>query len=459
MTEFKGFIGYEDDEFKNLWSDSIFVVDTNVLINFFKYTSSDSTNSLMKVLRYLKDSNRLWIPHQVALEYFFNYEKNMNKQMDAHSEIHQLKNNLADELKQKISKFRSDHPYISVNTNAKLDEYLSEIEKVGSNLEQTIETEVANMSNPESIHNDILSILKGIVGDPYSQNKIDTIETQGVDRYKYSIPPGFKDQTSNKGEFRVYGNFKYQLLYGDLIMWNQIIDKAKEIEKGIILITEERKEDWWSKSKGKIIRPHPQLIHEFLYKTDKHFYMYRTERFLQMTSEFLEVDLVSASQIENVEKDIELIRKNEKEVENSIETLPQLSPTIDKNKLCVDKIIEKEISFSEIKNFLKQNEINDLQHKYSIALEESQIDFHPKRLKLAHENLINSAIKQAYTRIESEFKKWALRISGFDINLVQEFYEQLNICNEYYTSIESAKLMIFMIEEMEHEFEYNYEYY
>ncbi|MDE0562219.1 PIN-like domain-containing protein, partial [Exiguobacterium sp. B2(2022)] len=193
MTEFKGFIGYEDDEFKNLWSDSIFVVDTNVLINFFKYTSSDSTNSLMKVLRYLKDSNRLWIPHQVALEYFFNYEKNMNKQMDAHSEIHQLKNNLADELKQKISKFRSDHPYISVNTNAKLDEYLSEIEKVGSNLEQTIETEVANMSNPESIHNDILSILKGIVGDPYSQNKIDTIETQGVDRYKYSIPPGFKD--------------------------------------------------------------------------------------------------------------------------------------------------------------------------------------------------------------------------------------------------------------------------
>lgn len=70
MNQFKGFIGYSNEEFIDLWQKATFVVDTNVLLNFYKYTHNESTQSLFKVLLDLKENGRLWIPHQVALEYF-----------------------------------------------------------------------------------------------------------------------------------------------------------------------------------------------------------------------------------------------------------------------------------------------------------------------------------------------------------------------------------------------------
>ena len=42
--------------------------------------------------------------------------------------------------------------------------------------------------------------------------------------------------------------------YGDLILWYQIIDKAKESKKPIILISGDVKEDWWLEKNGKRIK-------------------------------------------------------------------------------------------------------------------------------------------------------------------------------------------------------------
>ncbi|WP_181162008.1 MULTISPECIES: PIN-like domain-containing protein [Bacillaceae] len=41
-----------------------------VLLNFYKYTTKESTKSLLDILKKLKDDERLWVPHQVALELF-----------------------------------------------------------------------------------------------------------------------------------------------------------------------------------------------------------------------------------------------------------------------------------------------------------------------------------------------------------------------------------------------------
>ena len=87
LEQFKGFIGYTEDEFKDLWEKATFVVDTNVLLNFYKYTSKDSTASLLAILKKIKDAGRLWIPHQIALEYFFNHENNMKKQKEVYEQI------------------------------------------------------------------------------------------------------------------------------------------------------------------------------------------------------------------------------------------------------------------------------------------------------------------------------------------------------------------------------------
>lgn len=75
MTEiFKGYSDYSEDEYKNIWEKSIIVVDSNILLNFYRY-SEETRNNIFKILEKLKD--RLWIPYQVGKEFFDNKNKVM----------------------------------------------------------------------------------------------------------------------------------------------------------------------------------------------------------------------------------------------------------------------------------------------------------------------------------------------------------------------------------------------
>nr|WP_248700545.1 PIN-like domain-containing protein [Parageobacillus thermoglucosidasius] len=103
---FAGFLEYTEEEFKELWEQAIFVVDTNVLINFYKYTNKETTQNLFDILKELKKANRLWIPHQVALEYFFNYENNMYKQNEGYHLLGKKLKNLKEDAKKSLTKFK-----------------------------------------------------------------------------------------------------------------------------------------------------------------------------------------------------------------------------------------------------------------------------------------------------------------------------------------------------------------
>ena len=62
----KEFIEPSDYEKHNLWENAIFVFDTNVLLNLYRY-SAKTRNSLLDAFESFKD--RIWIPYQVAYEY------------------------------------------------------------------------------------------------------------------------------------------------------------------------------------------------------------------------------------------------------------------------------------------------------------------------------------------------------------------------------------------------------
>ncbi|MGA3675908.1 PIN-like domain-containing protein [Lysinibacillus agricola] len=315
LEQFRGFIGYTDDEFKELWEHATFVVDTNILINFYKYTSEESTKKLLDILKIIKDEQRLWIPHHVALEYFFNYEENMSKQHEGYDLLRSEFKKIEEDAQKKLSTVKSKHPYITIE---KFDFFINDVKESSVKLEKQIKEEIDKLPDSKVIYQEIFDLLDGIIGDPYSQIRITEIEKDGKERYQYEIPPGFKDKDDKKKEeFRTYGDFRYQQLYGDLIVWNQIMDRAKEKESPtpIIFITEDRKEDWWEKDGTKIKRPHPQLIQEFNNKTQQKFYMYRTDTFVRNAIKYLHVD-VTDEQYEEVTTEIENIRKVEEQKEN-----------------------------------------------------------------------------------------------------------------------------------------------
>ncbi|MDB9518697.1 PIN domain-containing protein [Roseofilum reptotaenium CS-1145] len=53
-------------EFKEIWQSAIFILDTNVLLNLYRY-SEETRKQFFSVLEKLSD--QLWIPYQVALEF------------------------------------------------------------------------------------------------------------------------------------------------------------------------------------------------------------------------------------------------------------------------------------------------------------------------------------------------------------------------------------------------------
>ena len=58
-------------DFKEMWENCVFVLDSNVLLNLYEY-SCETSEELQKIFKYISDADRLWIPHQSALEYHRN---------------------------------------------------------------------------------------------------------------------------------------------------------------------------------------------------------------------------------------------------------------------------------------------------------------------------------------------------------------------------------------------------
>lgn len=417
LNHFKGFIGYSEEEYKELWESALFVVDTNVLLNFYKYTSKESTKSLMDILKFLKSEGRLWIPHQVALEYFFNYEVNMFKQHEGYNSLGIELKKLKDSAEKTLRTVQSEHPYIVTN---KFQFFIKNMEKSNAQLQEELDKELIHLPDSNSIQKEILILLEGIVGEPYSQERIDEIEKDGKNRYMHCVPPGFKDMGDKRKEgFRTYGDFRYQQLYGDLIVWHQMLDKAKLEDNpiSIIFITEEKKEDWWEKDGSKVKRPHPQLIQEFINKTSQIFYMYRTENFVRYAKEYLGADITD-EQVENVTKDVEHIRRSE-EIESSDlekEYLEAIHREIDKEKL-------KKLDIGKLMEFLSEEEKETFKKRLDIAF---SIDTHPGLANAKYNHAIDWAVRISINKLENRLKSLLRELAIKDNEKVQSYFPLLD---------------------------------
>ncbi|WP_225988750.1 PIN-like domain-containing protein [Peribacillus frigoritolerans] len=401
---FIGFLGYTDEEIKELWENATFVVDTNILINFYKYSSKESTKSLLDILKKLKQDNRLWIPHQVALEYFFNYEDNMHRQHEGFELLGKELKKLKESASKVLRSVKSKHPYIMTE---KFQFFIENIEKSNGQLQEELDKEIESLPDSKKIQNDLLTLLDGIIGEPYSQKDIDKIEKDGKERYQHNIPPGFKDKTDDKQGYRTYGDFRYQQLYGDLIVWNQMIDKAKTEgnPKPIIYITEDRKEDWWEKDRGEIKRPHPQLIQEFLNKTQQKFYMYRTDGFVINAIKYLGSD-VTKEQAQEVTIEIENIRKVEEFKEYDIRN-------------------QKARTINKVADYLSKEELNVF---YQMVNQSNDLELDSSTANYKYSQAISWAFRNALPRLEKKFQDLIILLTSLNKeegHLAQHFYGSL----------------------------------
>ncbi|WP_256855968.1 PIN-like domain-containing protein [Terribacillus halophilus] len=409
---FIGLIDYSKEDYNNLWKDAIFVIDTNILTNFYKFTSKESTKTLFKLLMKFKEEDRLWIPHQVALEYLYNYENNINKPLEGYKELEKEINTIKGDFTKMFSNINKKHPYIEIDD---FREISKQFEDIVSKIAEKKEEKIEALPDKNQIKNNIFDLLEGIVGNSYKQEIIEDIQKEGKQRFANKIPPGFEDdKESNKQLYRTYGDLTYQLKFGDLILWRQIIDYSRNIKKPIIFVTEDKKEDWWEKDKrNNLKRPHPHLLQEFFNKTEQRFYMYRTDNFVRYAQEYN--NELSLEEVHQFTEQVENIRK--------FEGFNALSDS-NRSRVVIDTKL-KDLSLIDIKRYLDDDTIMLLNEEFNSVFDMK--DFDEDFSNQLYIETIKKALLLASPIMESRFEELLVDIRDHDpeyyLNMVVKNYK------------------------------------
>jgi hypothetical protein len=359
--KFKEHFRPSEEEFNELWDNPLFVLDANILLNLYRY-SEETRDQLILLLSRIQES--LWIPYQAAYEYFVNRLNVTNGQAKEYEKLEEELKNIENKLSNK-----KRHPFVSSETHQKLIDFLKELK---NELEEN-KNKLLKRLNHDELLEKIANFTDKKVGDKYPQDQLSKIYEEGEQRYELNIPPGWKDGKKDKG-----GDLYKK--YGDLVLWYQIIDKAKESEKNIIFITDDKKEDWWLEISGKKIGPLPQLIKEFNDKASQEIYMYTADKFMIEAKKKFGEEAVTdeaISEVEEIRKLLDKIKESRESVRDSSVNFKYNNHDIISEEEMVEEIknYEKEYCYSDnsfvgLKNFVtnylaeKNFEIN---HSYAIA--------------------------------------------------------------------------------------------
>ena len=287
--EFFGFYEPTEAEIDKAWENGIFVFDANALLNLYRYSDSTRKDFILAITK-LKE--KLFMPFQVGHEYHSNrhfvIETLTNSYNSLLSSIKDIsEKNITNLLNQYLR-----HPSIQIDSIKKLQ--YDFLKKIGTELEKQKKNH-PDFRSKDEILIQLTELYENKVGVQFSKDELKKIYIEGKERYDQQIPPGYKDLESKrkKGE---------QHIYGDLIIWKEIISLAKKEKKEIVFITDDRKEDWWTIENGNTIRPREELIKEFYDLTGLRILIYNADNFLHYAKERKLVAKIKDATINEVKK-------------------------------------------------------------------------------------------------------------------------------------------------------------
>lgn len=263
-TTFVGWYAKSPEQLKTLWDTALIVPDTNILLHLLRH-SAEVRGQLMDVFERKEAS--LWIPYQVGIEFQRRRLDVQQHALDAYDRLGVDLTKFVNQATDNINQYRA-HPVIDIERElSALDVYQGDFQQRIAMAKAQHSTEEFNASFAK-----VTELFTGKVGAKPSADRIAVIHKEGNDRYAKRIPPGFEDakKAADGGD-----------KFGDLVIWMEMIEKAKADKRPIIFVTDDGKADWWYIHRGKKIGPHPALIEEFLTMTGQEFHIYELLQFLR----------------------------------------------------------------------------------------------------------------------------------------------------------------------------------
>lgn len=265
-----------------LWRNSIFVFDTSAIGALYDLIPS-SQEVMMEILN--KFADRTWIPAQVLYEYMKNREKMIMNPCEEHYQNPKaiVNSSLIDNFDIYLRDFENEdfHPNMSPEALDKLKAFRNELNNTLKEVKRIIKTEHSKQKERITKIKEDDKILDAIDnlphGNPFIISEIFEIIKEGELRYRNSIPPGYMDCSGKEGT----------QIYGDLIIWKEVLRYAKDNKKDIIFICDDVKEDWYlTDEKKKSFTPRHELIKEFNDMTGQECWIYPLRIFIEKLEKY-----------------------------------------------------------------------------------------------------------------------------------------------------------------------------
>lgn len=255
--KFKGYYKPKEDEENAAWQNALIVMDTNVVLDLYKYHANTTDEYLTALAKF---SPQLWLPYQIALEFHRNRPTVRAASTKAHKDRIASLKSIQTTIQNSEHKSRLESSAIEKDLVARAGEAIKARE---DQLKRIIaETHVNSV---DTLLERITSLFEGRVGDAPTAEQKTALEKVGSSRFDAEIPPGYEDRKKKPPGQE----------YGDYILWQQIIDHAKAMKKDVIVTTEDKKDDWWLKiNSDTVVGPRPELIQEFRQETGQEIFFY-----------------------------------------------------------------------------------------------------------------------------------------------------------------------------------------
>lgn len=222
--------------------EALVVLDANVLLLPFT-TNIKNVQAIKELYTKLSKSDQLFLPAQAVREYLDNRA----------TKISDINEALQKKSNQNFN-YVGVHPLLE-----SLIEYKELIE-----LENSLKIAIKNYQ--DKIRDTLSAVQAWGWNDPVSKMYHEVLADRILDddaldfaiiekdlkrRNELNIPPGYKDRSKDQNQA------------GDLVIWHEILNLAKNKDKHLIFVSVDEKTDWWHQSGKTPLYPRFELVDEF----------------------------------------------------------------------------------------------------------------------------------------------------------------------------------------------------
>lgn len=307
--------GVGEDARELFYTSGMIVLDTNVLLDLYRYTP-EARDEVLEALK--RVAGNLWMPYQVGLEFVRGRNKVIHDRTRLLSAVAQQVRHGFDQawqdiasalaqVKQLLANHANDHAgqreldeLINQQSFRKLtapwmQELLSRAEQVKNSHDVQLGSLVAGS---DSVLQQVAELYEDRIGEPPSHSDLQRrVEKATRFRYPNRIPPGFAD--SGKGTDLAAA--------GDFLLWDEVVRRVSELPhpRRVLFVSSDAKEDWYEPSTpGRRKQPWPHLFEEMRSRSQAELLIVPPQDFFKDVREYLHA-AIAQSTVEEIEKAVD----------------------------------------------------------------------------------------------------------------------------------------------------------